>query len=73
MTLAPVKSMAEPLGQAATHAPQPMQMAASIEACCTSGWTGCEFGSGFGPGADGDVSAGLLNPVESGAVDHQVA
>ena len=48
-TLAPVKSIAEPFGQAATQAPQPMQIAASIACSWTSGWTGFVFGSGFGP------------------------
>ena len=50
MTLAPVKSIPAPFGQAATQAPQPMQIAASIAASWVSGWTGLEFGSGFGPG-----------------------
>ena len=49
MTLAPVNSIDEPFGHAATQAPQPMQIAASIAASWISGWTGIEFGSGFGP------------------------
>ena len=64
MTLAPVNSIAEPFGQAATQAPQPMQIEASIAAVWTSGWTGVEFGSGFGPAADRDEAAGLDDPVE---------
>ena len=49
VTLAPVKSIAAPFGQAATQAPQPMQIAASIASSWTAGATGWEFGSGWGP------------------------
>ena len=47
--LAPVNSMAEALGQAATHAPQPMQAAASKAASAFSFWTGTEWASGAPP------------------------
>ena len=49
MTLAEVKSMAEPFGQAATHAPQPMQAAASNARSALSLGTSCECASGAAP------------------------
>ena len=46
---APVNSIAAPLGHAATQAPQPMQIAASIASSASSGLIGFALGSGFGP------------------------
>jgi len=43
---APVKSMAEALGQAATQAPQPIQAAASMASSVSSADTGMELASG---------------------------
>src|SRR5438874_10053638 len=48
-TFAEVKSIAEPLGQAAAHAPQPMQAAASIARSALCLATGIEFASGAEP------------------------
>src|SRR3954453_6944089 len=47
--LADVKRFAAPFGQAATHAPQPMQAAASNAASTTSFGTGVRFASGALP------------------------
>ena len=49
MILAPVNSIAEALGQAATQAPQPMQAAASMAASTVSFGTGTELASGALP------------------------
>ena len=49
MTVAPVNSAADPLGHAATHAPQPMQAAESIAASATSFGMGVVFPSGAPP------------------------
>src|SRR5580765_5068834 len=48
-TFADVKSCAAPLGQAATHAPQPMHAAASKAASATTFGTGVRFASGAAP------------------------
>ena len=49
VTLAAVNSMAEPLGQAATQAPQPMQVAASKARSASGFGTGMAFASGADP------------------------
>ena len=49
VTLAPRKSVAEPLGQAATQAPQPMQVAASKARSALSFGTGVAWASGAAP------------------------
>ena len=46
---APVNSIAEAFGHAATQAPQPMQDAASIDASAASRFTGIAFASGAPP------------------------
>src|SRR5881296_1010713 len=48
-TFAEVKSMADPLGHAAAHAPQPMQAAASIAKSAWCFGTVTEFASGAEP------------------------
>src|SRR2546423_7861947 len=48
-TFADVKSIADAFGQAAAHAPQPMQAAASIERSASDLETGSEFASGAEP------------------------
>src|SRR5690606_36507304 len=48
-SLAPVKRLAAPLGQAATQAPQPMQAAASIDASATTLGIGVMLASGAPP------------------------
>ena len=67
-----MNSIAEPLGQAATQAPQPMQVAASKAWSASSLGTGVACASGRRAGRGGDVAAGLDDPVERAAVDHQV-
>ena len=47
--LAPMKSDAEPLGQAATQAPQPMQVATLKARWASSRGTGTEWASGAEP------------------------
>ena len=49
MTLAAVNSIAEPFGQAATQAPQPMQVAASKAASASAFGTGMACASGADP------------------------
>ncbi len=49
VTLALVKSIAEPLGQAATHAPQPMHSAFSKARSASGFGTGVEWASGAEP------------------------
>ena len=73
MTFAAVKSMAAALGQAATHAPQPMHAAASIASFCrlfrnensirirgTASWRA-------------DEAASLNDAIESRAINDQVS
>ena len=48
-TFAAVKSMADPFGQAAAHAPHPMQAAASIARSASCLGIGIEFASGAEP------------------------
>jgi hypothetical protein len=69
---ADVNSMPDPLGQAATQAPQPMQVAASNARSASSFGAGTECASGADPALTRDEAAGLDDPVERGAVDDQV-
>ena len=69
---APVNSMAEALGHAATHAPQPMQAAASKAASAFSFCTGTEWPPGP-TGVDRDVATGLDDAVQGGAVHDEIA
>src|SRR5262249_47065876 len=48
-TFAAAKSIADPLGQAAAHAPHPMQAAASMARSASSLGIGIEFASGAEP------------------------
>ena len=64
-----MNSIAEAFGQAATQAPQPMQVAASKARSASCFGTGVEWASGADAGVDGDVAAGLDDPVEGAAVD----
>ena len=57
--MAPVKSMAEAFGQAATQAPQPMQAAASMASSASGFGTGMALASGALPVRHGDEAAGL--------------
>ena len=63
---------AEPFGQAATQAPQPMQAAASNAPSASALGTGIGVRLGRAAGRRGDVAAGLDDPVERAAVDDQV-
>ncbi len=72
VTLAPMNSEAEPFGQAATQAPQPMQVATSNARSALSLGTGVGVRVGGGAGVDRDVAAGLDDPVERAAVDAEV-
>ncbi len=72
MILAAVKSIAAALGQAATHAPHPMQAAPSKAVSAESfGSEYCWLRARRGGGAD--KSASLNDAVEGRAVHHQVA
>ena len=63
-TLAEVNSWAAELGHAATHAPHPMQAAASMAESATLLGDGDLVGVGGGPGGGADVAAGLDDLVE---------
>jgi len=71
--------MADPFGQAAAHAPQPMQAAASIARSASCLGIGVEFASGAEParaerrtGSCGNESPGLHDPVQCASIDYQV-
>ncbi|GAA3420898.1 hypothetical protein GCM10018952_65740 [Streptosporangium vulgare] len=72
MILAAVKREAEPFGQAATQAPQPMQVAASNAESASTFFTGDAVRVGGGAGRDGDEAARLDDAVERRAVHDQV-
>ena len=72
VTLAAVNSIAEPFGQAATQAPQPMQAAASNAGVGVLLRHRDGVRVGRRAGRRGDEAAGLDDPVERGAVDDQV-
>ena len=66
-SLAAVKSWPAPFGHAATHAPQPMQAAASIARSASSLGTGIRFASGAEP--VGGAPDGNITPIPKGVAD----
>ena len=72
MILAAVKSDADAFGHAATHAPQPMQAAASIAVVGTLLGNEDRVGILRAAGRRGDESAGLDDPVERAAIDDEI-
>ena len=69
---APVNSAAEAFGHAATHAPQPMQAAASMARSASSFGTRIALPSGALPVGNGDISASRNDPVERAPIHHQI-
>ena len=72
-TFAAVNNDAEALGQAATHAPQPMQAAASIAASASRLAMRVALASGALPVGARDVAARGDDAIQRAAVDDQVA
>ena len=70
--MAPTKSAAAALGQAATQAPQPMQAAASIARSASCFLYGNGVAVGGAAGGNGDEAASGDDAIEGAAVDDEI-